>query len=121
MVESSLTEQRGEIMKDLVFDYLDICDTIAELEARKKKLGENILAMTDSDGIIVEGMNLRRETRRTLVAEKLQKIVSSSLWTNITKRTPVAALVKAAVTKGQISQSDLDNCYKTGSPYLIVR
>lgn len=102
---------------EMARQYVDLDRYIKELTRQRDELGVEILKNHSEENIC--GI-LRREVKRTVVPEKLQAIVSPSLWTNITKRTPVAALVKAAVVKGQISESDLDSCKKDGKPYLKV-
>jgi hypothetical protein len=61
---------------------------------------------------------VRKCDRGVLKPEKLRLAVSTSLWTSITERKPVAALYKAAVRRGTLSEVDLEKASDRSKPWL---
>jgi hypothetical protein len=59
-----------------------------------------------------------KRDRAVLKPERLQLAVSTSLWTSITERKPVATLYKAAVRRGRLSEVDLVNASDRSKPWL---
>lgn len=97
---------------DTVAQFCEIDRQIKDLEAKKKALAAEILAngITDS--------RIRVKSRKMLNADRLKATISTSLWTAVTKRVPVATLVKAAVIKDQMDQNVLNTCYDTSAEWI---
>jgi hypothetical protein len=64
-------------------------------------------------GDVIEGSmgkKVRRRDRSNLDPAKLKAAVSTSMWTAITERKPVADLYKYMIRKGKLSQETIDGC-----------
>lgn len=107
----------------------DMIERTAELlrlrKAIEKELEGYTLVLTAGkqrgDTLETENVKLRVCSRSELIPAELEKHVSTSMWTNITKRVPVAALVKAAVERGKLQQEIIDASSKETRRWLEIR
>lgn len=76
-----------------------------------------------SVGDVLEGSTgkVRKCGRSMLVSDLLKAKVSPSMWTSITERKPVAVLYHAAVRRGKLDQSTLDECSKPTKTWFEAR
>lgn len=74
-------------------------------------------------GTILEGETgkVRYCGRCMLIPDLLKVRVSASMWTSITERKPVAVLYHAAVRRGRLEQSVLDECSKPTKQWFEAR
>lgn len=97
-----------------------------EMDAIKKRL-EHVSTMLmlkmDVGDVLTaaNGEKVRKCDRGIIDPEALKQSISPSLWTSITKRVPVAALYKAQIEKGKLSQSTIDAATKRTKPWLEKR
>jgi hypothetical protein len=91
-------------------------------ERAKDKLTaiEAELLPTMAVGQVLEGSKgkVRKRDRGVLKPDRLRDKISSSLWTSITERKPVAALYKAAIQRGKLTQDEIDQCSDRSKPWL---
>lgn len=63
---------------------------------------------------------IRKRDRRVLRPERLQQAIPVSMWRRITKRVPVAALYKAEIERGRLTEQQLDDCSDRSRTWLEV-
>lgn len=61
---------------------------------------------------------VRKRDRAVLQAAQLQSSISSSQWTMLTERKPVAAYYNAAIKRGKLDQKLFDACCTRSKPWL---
>lgn len=95
--------------QELVDRYAEVCKLKTQYETERKQL---IKQLADLGKDVVQGSHGRykRRAMRNVVAEQLQSKISTSLWTNITKRVPVADKIKGAIAHGKLSKELVDSC-----------
>lgn len=62
-----------------------------------------------------------KRDRGVLDPAKLETKVTVGIWRSITKRTPVAALIKAQVVRGKLAQNLVDGCYNRSKPWFTIK
>jgi hypothetical protein len=98
-------------------DELDLVDRWVELDQQIKKLVREQEAVakalgSQTPGTELEGRSkrLRVKDRAVLKPELLEQRLTPSLWRKITKRVPVADLLKAEIRRGKIDQDTVNEC-----------
>jgi len=110
-------------------DRQEMIERTAELFRLRKEIEKElegyvlVLTAGKTSGTMLETDNvkLRVCSRNDLIPTELEKRVSISMWTSITKRIPVAALVKAAIERGKLSQDIIDASSKETRRWLEIR
>jgi hypothetical protein len=71
-------------------------------------------------GDILEGKTakVRKRDRTVLQPDRLKSEITTSLWTRITERKPVAALYKEAIKRGKLTQELMDGCSTRSKSWL---
>lgn len=54
--------------------------------------------------------SIRVQDRAVLKPDKLEQRLTPALWRSVTKRVPVADLLKAAIKRGKIDQQTVNDC-----------
>jgi hypothetical protein len=96
--------------QELVDQWVALDEQIKALtrtkEALEKALGDH------KPGTELEGhtKRVRVQARSVLKPDQLEQRLAPGLWRRITKRVPVADLLKAEIKRGKISQDIVDEC-----------
>lgn len=94
-----------------------LVDQWVELDKQIKDLTRQQQAVEAALGGHPVGTELQGHNSRVLVCDRsvldptaLEKVLKPAIWRRITKRVPVAVLLKAEVKRGNIEQSVVDKC-----------
>jgi len=93
------------------------------IEERMKELEDQLMPMVDVGETLTAktGEVIVKRDRGVLDPARLEASVSVGIWRSITRRTPVAALIKAQVIKGKLSQNLVDACYNRSKPWFSIK
>ncbi len=102
-----------------VDQYLALDKQIAELEKQKKEIAKNLLSVSQI-GDVLEGSSgkVRVQQQNILDDSVLREKISASMWTRISVRKSVAALLSAEVKRGKISEDIVNASRKPGASFL---
>lgn len=107
----------------MINDFCAIDDQIKALEKVREDLKSSLVKVAQTSNAreleSSSGKRVRLQQAHLIKAEKLRKLVSVSMWTQITKRVPVKALIEAQVAKGNLDVSLVDSSREPGKATIV--
>lgn len=95
---------------ELVDQWVDLDQQIKALTRQQKAIEECLGAQQAGTTLVGVNKRVLVRDRAVLKPDQLEDKVSPAVWRRITKRVPVAGLLKAEVLRGKIDQDTVDAC-----------
>lgn len=115
-----LADEREQLAADLYALVVELAPLLRKQEEIEKALLDK---MEDGDKIYIPGTAeyVVRRSRKVLKPEELEEQTPTRIWTKITKKVPVAALIDLAIKNGQLDAEVVASCYGRSKPWIEVR
>jgi hypothetical protein len=104
---------------DLVNEWIAAYRATERAQEKLNALTAQLLpTMAVGDTLDGKTAKVRKRDRAVLQPKDLQAAISTSLWTKITERKPVAAYYNEAIKRGQLTQEIMDGCSTRSKAWL---
>lgn len=115
-----MPDERVKLASDLYALEVELAPLLRKQEEMKKALVER---MKDGEKIYIPGTAeyVVRRSRKVLKDEELEQKTPPKIWTKITKRVPVAALIALAIERKQLDANVVESCYGRSKPWIEIR
>lgn len=104
----------------VVDEWLKAKHELSAVEAKLKAIEAQLPVMSVGDVLEGETGKIRLKDRAQLNADRLYESISLQMWTRVTKRVPVSALIKAEIIRGKIDEKAVSKCYDRTKPWIEI-
>lgn len=104
--------------------YVELSQHELEIKLQREALEALLMAPLKRAGSLTSaksGHTLYFRDRAVLDADKLKENVSTQVWTQVTSRHPVAALLAVAIKRGLIKKGLVEKCSHRSKPWIAIQ